>query len=45
VVLSRHFDGTVREAIEVRTRLVDAVLREAVIVELRRLGYTATPPD
>lgn len=44
LILSRYSDGMVREAIQVRTRLVDAALRDVVIVELRRLGYTVTPP-
>lgn len=38
-------DGTVREAMRVRTALVDGVLLEAIVAELRRRGYTVTPPE
>ena len=35
----------VRHEIEVRTRLEDAVLRAAVILELERQGYTVLAPE
>jgi len=38
-------DGKVREVMSLRAELVDRVLREAVIIELERLGYTVTPPE
>jgi hypothetical protein len=36
--------GHFREVIEVRQQLVNAMLRQAIIVELEKLGYTVTPP-
>lgn len=35
----------IRRVIEVRRQLFDDVLRQAVIVELERLGYTVIPPE
>jgi hypothetical protein len=45
VVLSRWIDGTVRDAVLVRKGLEEKAIREAVILELQRLGYTVTPPE
>lgn len=39
------FDGFIREQIEIRKNLIDAVLRQVVIIELERLGYTVISPD
>lgn len=39
------FDEYVRQEIEVRKRLEDAVLRQAVIIELEKLGYTVISPE
>lgn len=38
-------DNAVREVIEVRTALAEGVLLEAIVAELRRRGYTVTPPE
>jgi hypothetical protein len=40
-----YFDGVMREVIEVRVRMTDDVLRQAVIVELEKLGYTVLSPE
>jgi hypothetical protein len=45
VVLSRYMDQAVREAVMVRAGIEDVAIREAVIEELRRLGYMVTPPE
>jgi hypothetical protein len=37
--------GRLREVIEVRQQLVDAMLRQAIIIELEKLGYTVTSPE
>lgn len=39
-----EIDRWIREEISVRVGLREQVIREAVIVELERLGYTVTPP-
>jgi hypothetical protein len=44
IILSRYLDGTVREALMVRKGLEEQATREAVIAELRRIGYTVSPP-
>jgi hypothetical protein len=38
-------DEAVREAVMVRAGVEDVAIREAVIEELRRLGYTVIPPS
>jgi hypothetical protein len=37
-------DGQVREAMQVRTALVEGVLLEAIVAELRLRGYTVIAP-
>jgi hypothetical protein len=44
LILERYLDGAVREAVEIRAGLVEAATRDAVVSELRRFGYTVTPP-
>ena len=38
-------DDRVREVVQVRARLQEAILRQAVIIELERLGYTVISPE
>lgn len=45
VILARYLDGAIREAVLVRRGVEDAAILEAVIAELRRLGYVVTPPQ
>jgi hypothetical protein len=45
VVLSRYMDEAVRQAIMVRAGIEEEATREAVVEELRRLGYTVIPPS
>lgn len=39
-----HVDGMLNEVVHVRKSMMDAVLRQAMIVELERLGYTVISP-
>lgn len=38
-------DSYIREVVEVRKNLQDKVLRQAVIYELEKLGYTIVSPE
>lgn len=44
LILERYADGAVKAAIEVRARLEDDALIAVIVIELRRRGYTVTPP-
>lgn len=42
--LQELIDGQLQSIIAVRTQLMEDIARQAVIIELERLGYTVTAP-
>jgi hypothetical protein len=45
LITESYPDGVVRQAIEIRKGLEDALVLEAVVIELRRRGYTVIAPE
>lgn len=45
LVTESYPDGAVRQAIEIRKGLEDALVLQAVVLELERRGYTVISPE